>query len=261
MSVPDGLRERLNRRRVAIVLLLLLALLGLGVGTLVDGPDDTQPPVVDVTPTPPTTTAPPPGTPPDATPTPPDDGTPTPPPTTPTPPTTAPPDGDGTGGGGGSGAGSGTPVTLQTEGSSAILQYTDLKPGDAGRDAITLRNAGSVSARLDIADISVTDDENGIVAAEAPVDTPGNGGELSEHVMVVIEVTYPDGTTEYFYDTGLGARSLSDLAGETGPATGRELDPGQEATIAFDWHVPTATGNVIQSDSADFTVDFRLQST
>lgn len=260
MSAPEAEDEGLTRRRVAILLLFFVALLGLGVGTLVDGPDDTQPPVIEATPTPPTTTAPPPGTPPDTTPTPPDDGTPSPPPTTPTPPTAAPPDGDGSGGGG-SGAGGGSPVTLETAGSSAILQYGALKPSDAGSDTITLRNAGSVPARLDITDITVTDDENGIVPAEAPVDSPGDGGELSDHVMVVIEVTYPDGTTEHAYATDLGARSLSDLAGISSPATGRELDPGAEATVTFDWHVPAGTGNEIQSDSADFTVDFRLRTT
>lgn len=266
MSVPDGVRERLNRRRLALLVLLLLALIGLGVGTLTDGPAGPDgPPVVDVTPTPPTATPGPPGT---DTPTPPDDGTPTPPDDDtppPSPPTTAPPaeDGDGDGGGGGAGAGGGTasPVTLEAAGSTAILQYSDLKPGDAGSDGITLRNAGTVPARLDIADLNVTDRENGIVAAEAPVDTPGNGGELSEHVMVDIEVTYPDGTTEHFYNTGTGPRSLADLAAVGSPSTGQTLAPGEQATVTFDWHVPSATGNVIQSDGADFTVDFRLRTT
>lgn len=253
MTLREALERRLDRRTAAILILLLLALLGAGLGALPGGQDGPgQPPVVTVTPTTPTPGEPTP------TPPPPGDGTPTPEPPAPdTPQPTEAPTPTPTGGAGG-GASS---ITLQTVGSGVILQYSDLKPTDAGRDSIVLRNAGSTTARLDIADITVQDDENGIVGPEQSVDAAGNGGELSEHVVVVIEVTYPDGSTEYFYDTGTGARSLSDLAAESSPSTGSELAPGEEATVTFDWHVPDATSNVIQSDTAEFTVDFRLRTT
>lgn len=264
-------RYRLSRRQVGLMALLLVALVGVGLGTLVTGPDGpVQPPVVEVTPTTPTPTPPPddPTPPPDGqTPTPPDDGTPVPPPSSPTPPSTTapPPAGDGGGGGGAGGSGSGdgsdSSVTLQAVGSTTILQYSDLKPTDAGRDSIVLENAGSSTARLDVTDIAVGDEENGIVPAETSIDAPANGGELSEHVMVVIEVNYPDGSTGYFYDTGTGARSLADLGAETGPSEGSELAPGERATVTFDWHLPGSTGNVVQSDRTEFTVDFRLRTT
>lgn len=256
--VADRIDDRRDRRTVGILLLLLIAIVGIGLGTLAPGPDTTEgPPVVDVTPTTPTPT-PTPGPPGDSTPTPPDEGTPTPapPPTppddgTPTPTPAAP-------GNGGGGGGGGSSASLEVVGSNTILQLTGLKPTDAGRDSIVLRNAGSTSARLDIADIAVQDHENGMTTAEATVDTPGNGGELSEHVMLVLEVEYPDGSTEHFYGTDAGARSLADLAGASDAAEGRELAPGETATVTFDWHVPSSTGNVVQTDSADFTVDFRL---
>lgn len=255
MTLREVIERRLDRRTAAVLLLLILAVLGAGLGALTDGQNGpAQPPVVTVTPTTPT-----PGEPTPTPPPPPDDGTPTPEPPGPDAPTPTPAGGPG-GSAGGGGGGGGT-VTLQTAGSGVILQYSGLKPTDAGRDSIVLRNAGSTTARLDVADIAVQDDENGTLQPEQSVDTAGNGGELSEHVLTVIEVTYPDGSTEFFYDTDSGARSLSDLAGESDPSTGSELAPGEEATVTFDWHVPGATSNVIQSDTAEFTVEFRLRTT
>ena len=279
MSWREDLQERLDRRAVAIVLLVLLPLLGVGLGTLTDGPDGPgADAVVPVTP------SDPPEDPPGDTQSPTDGDTSAPDQPTP-PPTGEPPSGDDGGtGDGGDGAGSGadgdgggeagasgggggddgdgeSPLTLRAVGSGVILQYDDLEPSDGDRDSIVLRNDGDVTARLDVANVTVEDEENGVVSAESSVDTPGNGGELSEHVMLVVEVEYPDGSTENLYDTDQGARSLAAIAAVGRPAEGSELAPGEDATVTFDWQVPTATGNVIQSDGANVTVDFRLQST
>lgn len=279
---------RRGRRRLGFVLLVVLVvLLGAGIGTLVsDGPSPgVEPPVVTVTPTetPTDTATPTDGAPTDGTPT---DGTPT-----------ATPDGDdsdgdgsGTGGdadtgdsggngsgsdsgsgggsgggsgssGGGSGGGSGPAVSLQTVGSTAILNYDHVAPDQAGRDAVRLRNAGSQAGRLSVADVAVTDAENGLVGPEAAVDNSPDEGELSRNVFVIVEVQYPNGSVGSLSGTGDGARPLSAIADEPDPATGGSLGPGEEATVVFDWHVPARTGNEIQSDSATVDVTFGLEST
>lgn len=166
---------------------------------------------------------------------------------TPTP-TDAPDAGDEEGDGG---------VDLETNRSEAILEFDGVLPGDAGREAVRLRNTGNVTAQFGVGDINVTDHENGITEPESTVDTTGNGGELSAHVLVVIEVHYPNRSNEYLYGTGSGAKSLRALADKE-PEGASELAPGENATVAFDWHLPVETGNVVQSDGTTFTVDFGL---
>jgi len=149
-------------------------------------------------------------------------------------------------------------VDLETNGSEARLQFGDVLPGDAGRQTVRIRNVGNETARFGVGDITVTDQENGITEPESAVDTPGNGGELSAHVRVAIQVRHPDGETESLYGTGSGAKSLRALANAGADGASRELAPGDNATVAFEWHLPVETGNVVQSDGTTFSVDFGL---
>lgn len=277
-SKSDGRRWRL----LALALVVLLVLVGAGIGTLVseDSPDDSDVPVVTVTPTATTSdgggdpsagTATPTETGPST-----DVGTPsaTETPTDDSPDGTDTPDEDdrndddrndedraGSGGGsGGSGGGGPTPtVTLEAVGPTALLDYDDVAPEDSGRDEVRVQNAGTREARLSVADVNVTDHENGIVGSEEPVDSTPEDGELSDHVMLVVEAHFPDGTTDYLFGTSPGSpRSLAAVGGESDQAETDLLGPDQEATIAFDWHVPASTGNEVQSDGAEVDVTFQL---
>ncbi len=260
MDLPDSVTEFLDdRRKVAILLVILLVVLGAGIGTLSNGGDSDEPPVITATPVPATPTPTPTSSP--STPT--DTAEPTTPTATPTvtstPPTTRTP-GPTTTATARSGVG-GDPVTLETVGSSAILDYDNLSPGESGSGSVVFRNAGDQSGRLSIANVTAQDHENGIVGPEAGVDSTPNDGELSEHVMVVVRVEYDNGTVQHLYDTDQGARSLASLANESAPAEAGILDAGEEATVVFEWSVPSSTGNVIQSDGVTFGVDFRLTQT
>jgi hypothetical protein len=149
-------------------------------------------------------------------------------------------------------------VDLETNGSEVRLQFGDVLPGDAGRQTVRIRNVGNETARFGVGDITVTDHENGITEPESAVDTPGNGGELSAHVRVAIQVRHPDGETESLYGTGSGAKSLRALANAGADGASRELAPGDDVTVSFKWHLPVETGNVVQSDGTTFAVDFGL---
>lgn len=284
MDIKEEIEEtRTNRRRLSLLLLLLLVIGGAGIGTLVgDSPDPpNSPPVVDATPVDPTPTpTPTPGSgptptetasPPPETGTPGDTSSPTPTPTsptqTPTSPTPTPtiteeaPDesGGGGSGGGGSGGGSSSPVTLKTVGTSVVLDYDNVAPGDSGRESMILRNAGSVDGRIFVTDVLVDDAENGIVGPEGNVDSSPNDGELSDNVEIVLEVHSPDGSVDYLYGTGSGARPLSTIDGITSPQQGQVLAPGEEAEIVVDWEVPPSTGNEIQSDGLEMDIEFELR--
>ncbi|WP_247008323.1 hypothetical protein [Halorientalis litorea] len=253
---PDEEDGRNWRRYLLLLLLLLIAVIaGSGLTAFIGdiGPADENQTRVDLTPTGPdgdivvTDTA----TPGDREPT----GTPE-PPETPTERATATPDRVSTAGGGGGGGQSGGSVALRAVGSGVLFQYDGVAPGDSGREHLVLRNAGTQPGELVVADVRVEDFENGIVGPEAGVDTSPNAGELSEAVEVVVSVRYPDGTTEYLYGTGQGAKPLAAIA-DADPADGEQLGPGTEAEVVVDWQVPASTGNEIQSDA--LTVDVRFQ--
>lgn len=266
----DSADGRSRRRRLALLLLLLLVVvIGAGIGTFVgDGPDDPSPPVVTVTPT---------DTPGGDTQTP---GTATPPtasvPTTETPTATATPgtggsesdgndrgrtDSGGSGGAGGGGGNSDDPgVRLEAVGSTAILGYDDVAPGHSGREELRLRNGGTRGANLSVANVTVSDAENGIVGPESAVDDTPDRGELSASLFVVLAAERPDGSTEYLYGTGTGARSLRSIANETEPAVAGRLGAGQEATVVVEWRVPGSVGNEIQTDGAEVDLAFALRS-
>lgn len=274
---------RRGRRRLALlVLLVLVVLIGAGIGTFVSEPPSADPgtPVVTVTPSEPTPAPPTDGpavpTTPTATETSPTQTatpsngsqTPTPTPTdTPGRPPTDDEDSsgddrdDGDAGGSGGDSGSDSQVRLEAVGSTAVLNYDGVAPGQGSRDALRLRNAGTREARLSIENVTVSDDENGIVGPEAVVDDTSESGELSDHVLVAVEIQYPDGTVESSYETAGGGRSLAAIAAEPDPADGRTLGPGEEATVVFDWHVPAGTGNEIQSDRTEVAVRFGLRTT
>lgn len=269
----DSPDDRRRRRRLALLLVLLLVVvIGAGIGTFVgDGPDDPSP-VVTVTPTdgpggdtetpgtatPPTASAPPTETP-TATPgmggsggdggNESDGGR-----------TDSGESGNGGAGGGGGGSDGDPAVRLEAVGSAAILGYDDVAPGQGGREELQLRNAGSRGANLSVANVTVRDAENGVVAPESAVDDTPDRGELSASVLVVLTAERPDGSTEYLYGTGDGARSLRSIANETDPAVAGRLGAGQEATIVVDWHVPGSVGNEIQTDGAEVDLAFALRS-
>ncbi|MHB9288143.1 hypothetical protein ACKVMT_14025 [Halobacteriales archaeon Cl-PHB] len=267
MDLPDRFDGRLNRRRkVAILLVFLLVVLGAGIGTFALDPTQEDPPVIEATPVPttPTPTETPGGPTPTATPS----GTATPTTTTPPPTSTAPTPPTATVGTtatatatSSAGGGSDAPVSLETVGSSALMDYDALSPGDSGSESVVFRNGGGEPGRLAITNVTVDDAENGIVGPESDVDSTPNEGELSDHVMVVVTVEYENGTTQHLYDTDNGARSLAALANETATADAGVLDAGRQATLTFEWSLPSATGNEIQSDGATFAVDFQLAET
>ncbi len=277
-----------DRRWLLLLLVLLLVLLGIGLGGLPSetrGP--TSPALVVSTPTPTPTPTPGgmggqngPGT---ATPTPtpgggdqtttvamptPDEGTETPSSSTRTPDDDT---GDETrrqgGGGGGGGttgdgnSGQSTDVRLQVAGTSTRLTYADAVPGTSDREPLRLSNTGNGTGQLLLTNLSVSDAENGVGEAEGPADETPAQGDLSEHVMAVIEVHGPDGSVEYLYGTESGPRSLASLKTVGGTDPAGVLAPGEEATIVVDWYIPATTGNEIQGDSVTFDLTFGLRST
>lgn len=217
-----------NRRRLLLLLLVVfLVLVGGGVGTFVldgDGPPSVQTPATDGAPT-------------DAAPT---AATPT---LTPSDPVT--PDESGN-------------VTFEFVDNATLVRAGNVVPGTAGATQRVIRNAGTMTAALALVNLTVTDRENGLTDPESAVDDSPGEGELSEHLLVRLTVTYEDGETA----TLLGGDELVPLADVTASneSAGPGIEPGSTATLTFEYRVPEAAGNEIQSDTVAFDIGFQLRA-
>lgn len=268
----DRVREAVDeqerdRRVLSLLILLLLVSIGTGIGTIAfdGGPNrnnstETPTPVelTPVTPTPDSGG----GEPPAATPTEQGPGTAETPPTT-----TTPTDADNddssdasSGGSSGSDGGSRNDVDLQVSGSDVFFRAADITPGSQGRGTITFENAGSDAGRLDVTDVTVVDDENSLLDPEVDVGDDAATGELSSVLDVRLAVTYPDGVTEYYFGGSGGYVSMASLDGADSTAS-ETIGGDEQVTVTMAWELPSGAGNVIQSDSVEFDVEFRLEAT
>mgnify|MGYP000436238630 CR=1 FL=1 len=149
-------------------------------------------------------------------------------------------------------------VSLATPEGVTLLDVQGIVPGDEGTSQIVLGNVGDLPGSLTVSNVSVDDDENGVVSAETAVDGSPDEGELADEIRVRLSVTYPDGETERVFGTD-GFVPLASL--ESGDRTvGGVLEPGEEAVVVFDWRLPSGVGNVVQSDTARFDVLFTLRA-
>jgi len=280
----------IDSRWLLLLLAILLVILGIGIGGLPEGDDSDSTLSLDITETTPTPTLTPPGgggggtvdtereTQEDE--------------TTPTPTDEAPTptrddftdevavdqtngdddenDGGGGAGGGGSGDNGGDESTdggedrpnLAPEGdSSARIQYANLAPGDDGQNRLRLENVGNASGNLSLEDVDLQANvENGVTEPEAAVDDSPTEGELAENLLLTLRVNRTDAQDSYLYGTGSGPRPLASLAKEDRTGHVDVLDPGAQAEIVVDWHVPASTGNEIQSDGVVFDLTFTLKA-
>lgn len=258
-----------DKRLLVLLLLVLLVVLGAGIGTFAfqgSGPDGNEstptPDAVPITPTTPTPTSTPGGGPPAAT----ESGTPT---------ATAVPtatetvdddrDDDDRDAGGRDRSDSSTgedsqSVDLRAADGTVLVRASGMAPGHDGRNAVTFENAGDAPGRLLVEDASVVDRENSLLDPETAVGDDDATGELSGALRVRLSVAYADGTTEFLFGGPDRYVTLASLDG-AGWASDETLGGGERATVAFEWVLPAATGNEVQSDGAEFDVDFALRQT
>jgi len=266
----------IDRRWLLLLLAILLVILGIGIGGLPEGDDSDSTQPLDITVTTPTPTPTPPGgggggtvdtervTQ--------EDGT------TPTPTDEAPTptrddvtnevaveetngDDDENGEGGSTDGGEDRPNLAPEGDSSARIQYANLVPGDDGQNRLHLENVGNASGNLTLKNVSIQANvENGVTEPEAAVEPSPSKGELAENLLLTLRVNRTGGQDSYLYGTGSGSRSLASLAKEDRTGHVDVLDPGEQAEIVVDWHVPASTGNEIQSDGVVFDLTFTLKA-
>ena len=153
-------------------------------------------------------------------------------------------------------AGSGD-VTFDNEGGNFAWIVTDVAPGSAGKDVWTLTNIGSLPGDLSFTVSSIINNDNDLTEPESDVDTTGgNGeGELGANVNVVLWI---DLNASGSMDSGesLYTGDLNGMAGDYPDVKAFAADDSVD--IMLGWGIVSNVGNVIQSDSASFEIEFVL---
>ena len=150
-------------------------------------------------------------------------------------------------------------VSLATAADATLLRADGVVPGDEGVSRLRLRNTGTMEGQLSVTELDVESAENGIRSPELPVDDSPLEGELGEALVVRVSAEFPDGETVAVY----GGDEFAPFGTlEAGNRTiGDRLAAGESVTIVAEWRLPAETGNVVQSDSVTFDIEFTLRST
>ena len=127
-----------------------------------------------------------------------------------------------------------------------------VKPGDFGSATITLTNDGEcVDALADLHIMNLVDKENGRTEPEKKLGDTGPVGELSQYMKMTITVTDAAGVQQWYKEGWLDGLECNNYV--IGP-----LNPDDELTVVITWEVPAGTGDIIQTDTVEFDIEFSL---
>ena len=169
-------------------------------------------------------------------------------------------------------AGTGPDLELSACGSQPYLPFNvfDIKPGDSGVADVNVHNSGTVAGWLSMKLINCVNDENELLEPETEAgDTTADEGELDQFLYLVIWFddnndgvkqpgwrVLPGGEQpiiEGYFDGLCGIKIPID-----GDPTYDKLEPGMTWTIGIKWSLASEVGNIIQSDSLTFDIEFTL---
>ena len=148
----------------------------------------------------------------------------------------------------------------------------NIKPGDTIRLGYTTKNIGNLDGVISVEISDIVNKENGRNEPEiAAGDTYGPlKGELGEYLMVTAMTMGGTGQTAYGVTSlqkwyAMRPATLNDVGGDTyilepprADPTDKILESGDEMNFAMTLELPSATGNIVQSDSVEFDIIFHL---
>jgi predicted ribosomally synthesized peptide with SipW-like signal peptide len=143
------------------------------------------------------------------------------------------------------------------EGSTVVLDVGPMAPGDEGSNTWIATNVGSISGSLSLEVSDITNDDNGLTDPESEVDTTGGAGEgeLGDYLYVVLWVDL-NGNGEIDEGEVLYEGDLNGMSGTYSDVT--TLGEDESVAIILEWSIDPEVGNIIQSDSASFDIEFSL---
>jgi hypothetical protein len=124
---------------------------------------------------------------------------------------------------------------------------TDVLPGDADLETLTLTNVGNETADVSVGDISISQGENGLTEPEAKVDDSA-GGELGALASGRVYFETADSTTIDVVGGRDRTVPIEQFPAERSDAS-VAVAPNESVTLVVEWAVPSDVGNVVQTDS------------
>lgn len=148
-------------------------------------------------------------------------------------------------------------LDLQVDGGDnpVAINVDNIYPGWSHEYTWTLKNVGSITGELSIEFSAITNHENDMNQPEIDDgDTTDSGGELGKYLWVTTVV-------EIGSKTWTKAPTKLDYRGGTTwfPVTGANLSQNDEAVFTLTLSLPEDVGDIIQSDSVEFSIIFHLE--
>jgi len=178
--------------------------------------------------------------------------------------------------------GLGPDLVLYPCGTQPYLPFNvgNIMPGDSGVADVNVRNAGPVAGWLSMKIINLVNLESGLLDPEIEAgDTTPDEGELGSKLYLVIwfdddndgeidgdwftyggEQPIVEGYVDYLHGLGKIPIDGSPYDPAAPKHTYDKMEPtsGRWATIGFKWSLASDVGNIIQSDSLTFDIEFTL---
>ncbi|MFH1457074.1 MAG: TasA family protein [Patescibacteria group bacterium] len=142
-----------------------------------------------------------------------------------------------------------------------MFTVADLAPGSSGFGKVVLDNVGNMDGFLDISFLNLISDDMLCNDPESDVDSTCSDaeGELLENLDVLACIDDGDdicggaGDTEVYNGKAnlMGIDELADYA----------LTKGSSVVFRLEWSIDSSVGNIIQSDTAGFDIEFELAQT
>jgi hypothetical protein len=168
----------------------------------------------------------------------------------------------------------GSPPTFVPEVTGPVVSVGNVLPGDEGVVGIGIEAdvPGNEEVAVWFRTRLVSTSENGINEPESKhpdenPDDPDDGGEMDDLTEVTVwenaglaGLGVNDGRIVPVVESVVGEGSLREVFAESDLADGIELDcleDGGTTYLAMRWELPDTVGNVVQSDSATFDLEFR----
>lgn len=129
--------------------------------------------------------------------------------------------------------------------------YTDYQGNVDYDGAVKLSNDGSIPGRPEVEVAAIRSDENGYHGRERNRDDTPNEGELDEHLDVLATID-----SYVVWDRQRIGRLSSDPY-----SVNTTIDPGKSRTFTLRWWLWSDVGNLVQSDSIQLDLNFRLVQT
>lgn len=130
-----------------------------------------------------------------------------------------------------------------------FLDVSGIQPGDSGSSSVTLGNTGTLAGDLEVDVAAIRDHENGFYGKESGQDGTSSDGELDDY----LELRATIGTA-----TVWPRQTVSKLTVGATYSPNATITGGGTGTFTLEWWLPTDTTDIVQSDSVELDLTFRL---